>query len=150
MNGNNRYQQNNRYQGTGTQQNNRSQQADPHRWERQSLERELRHLHSRLAALDAQIDALFFQMQQLDRDIQQHHSSIPATVALEIGRAITNAVGIPFLPQAYRNWHYKRERLLQMESNLKYRAIALKQQRDALIQQIEQTQIDIDLFKYHP
>lgn len=149
MNGNNRYQQNNRYQGNGTQQNYRYQQADPHRWERHNLERELRQLHSRLTTLDAQIDALFFQGQQLDRDIRQHHSSIPATVALEIGRAITNAIGIPFLPPAYRNWHYKRERLLQLESNLKYRAIALKQQRDALVQQIEQTQIDIDLLKYH-
>lgn len=148
QNRNNRHQQNNYYQQNNGSQQNRSQQADPHRYERQNLERELRFQRSRLTTLDASIDALRTQGRQLEADIQAHHQAIPAAVALEIGRAITNAIGIPFLPPAYRNWHYKRERLLQAESNLRYRAIGLKAQRDALVQQIEQIQIDIDLLKY--
>lgn len=141
----NQQQQNNHYQ-----QQNRSQQHDPNRSEKQQLERELRQLQHQLTTLDGQIDGLFFQGRQLEADLRQHQHAIPAAVATEILRAATNAIGLPFLPPAYRNWNYKRERLLQMESNLRYRAIALKTQRDALVQQIEKIQIDIDLLRYQP
>jgi hypothetical protein len=146
MNQNHRYQQNH-YQHNGSQYHNRSQ-YDPNRYKRQDLERELRQLYHRLTELDSQIDALWYQGRQLEADLQAHHQAIPATVALEIGRAVANALHVPFLPPMYRNWHYKRERLLEAQRNLKYRAIQLKAQRDVLEQQIAQTQIDIDLLKY--
>src|SRR5262249_32737711 len=132
-------QQNNRYQNNGYQQNNRSQNSDPNRYKRQDLERELRQLNRQLTELDGQIDALFFQGQQLETDLQVHTQAIPATIALEIGRAVANALHVPFLPPAYRNWHYKRQAMLQAQNRLKYRAIELKFQRDALEQQIGQT-----------
>jgi chromosome segregation ATPase len=151
MTQNNRYQNNrnqqNRYQSNGYQQNNRYQQ-DPNRYRRQDLERELRQLQRRLAELDGQIDGLFFQGQQLEADLQAHNQAIPATIALEIGRALANAIRVPFLPPAYRNWHYKREAMLQAQNRLKYRAIELKFQRDALEQQIGQTETDIEILKY--
>lgn len=140
---NNRHQQN---RNNGYQQNR--SQYDPNRYRRQDLERDLRYLHRKLSELDGKIDALFFQGKQLEADIQAHNQAIPATIALEIGRALANAIRVPFLPPAYRNWHYKREAMLQAQDRLKYRAIELKFQRDALEQQIGQIEIDIELLKY--
>lgn len=142
----NRHQQNHR-QNNGYQQS-RYQQQDPNRYRRQDLEREQRQLQGRLAELEADIDALGAQGRLLEADIQAHNRSIPAAVALEIGRAMTKAIGIPFLPSAYRNWHYKRERMLQIQSNLKYRAVQLFSKREALVQRIEQITIELDLLKY--
>lgn len=149
MNGQRRnYQNTYQQQNSGYQQQNRSQQADPNRWERQNLERELRQKQGQLTMLDARIDALGVQGKQIEADLQAHTATIPAAVVTEILRAVTNAVGIPFLPQAYRNWYYKRERLLQLENRLRYQAIAFYHQRQALVEQIEQLAIDIDLLKY--
>jgi predicted nucleic acid-binding Zn-ribbon protein len=136
-------QQNGRYQ-----QNNNRFQQDPNRYKRQDLERELRQLNRRLTELDGQIDALFFQGQQLEADLFAHNQAIPATIAMEIGRALANAIHVPFLPAMYRNWHYKREAMLQAQNRLKYRAIELKFQRDALEQQIGQTETDIEMLQY--
>ena len=133
-------------QNAGSQQ--RRFQYDPSRSRRQELERELRFLHRKLSDLDGQIDILFVQGQQLEADLQAHHGMIPAAIALEIGRAVTNALHVPFLPPAYRNWHYKRQALLTAQNRLKYRAIELKQRRDALEQQIGQIDIEIDLLRY--
>lgn len=146
----NRNQQNNGYQqGNGYQQQNRYQQSDPHRWERQNLERELRQLQRQLTLLDARIDAVGAQGVQLEADLLAHNQAIPATIAMEIGRALANALRVPYLPSAARGWYYKRERMLQIQNNLKYQAIALFHQREALVQQIDQLMIEIDLLNYH-
>lgn len=147
QNRNQHNQQNNRYQNNGYQQNNRYQQ-DPNRYKRQDLERELRQLQRQLIMLDGQIDALFFQGQQIEADLQTHNHAIASTIALEIGRALANAIRVPFLPPAYRNWHYRKEALLQAQNRLKYRAIELKYQRDSLEQQIAQTETDIEMLRY--
>ena len=98
--------------------------------------------------LDARIDALGVQGVQLDADLVAHNAAIPATIAAEIGRALANAIRLPFLPSAARGWYYKRERMVQLQTNLKHQAIALYYQREALVQQIEQLQTEIDLLKY--
>ncbi len=151
---------NRRHQHTQNQrnQNQRSQssdsqrsshfQYDPHRYQRQDLERELRQLNRRLAELDCEIDALFFQGQQLEADLRIHHQKIPATIALEIGRAVANAIRVPFLPPMYRNWDYERQSMLRAQQRLKYRAIELKYKRDALEQHIGQVHIDLDHLRY--
>jgi hypothetical protein len=136
------------YQGNGSQ-HHRSQQSDPNRWERENLEREQRQLQHQLSMLEARIDALGAQGAQLDADMAAHHAAIPATVAAEVGRAIASAIRLPYLPSAARGWYYKRERMLQLKTNLQHLAITLHAQREALVQQIEQIHIDIDLLKYH-
>ncbi len=149
MNGQRRnYQQNHHYQQSNGYQQNRSQQADPNRWERQNLEREQRQLQQRLSMLDARIDALGAQGAQLEADLVAHHAAIPATIAAEVGRAIANAIRLPHLPSAARGWYYKRERMLQLQTNLKHQAITLYYQREALVQQIDQLQTEIELLKY--
>jgi hypothetical protein len=95
------------------------------------------------------MDALGAQGDQLDADLAAHHAAIPATVVAEIGRAIASALRVPYLPSAARGWYYKHERMLQLKTNLRHQAITLLSQREALVRQIEQIQIDIDLLKYH-
>ncbi len=138
------HQQNNHSQQNGYQRS----QSDPHRWERQNLEREQRQLQRQLTLLDARIDALGAQGVQLEADLVAHQAAIPATVAAEVGRAIANAIRLPHLPSAARGWYYKRERMLQIQTHLKHQAITLFYQREALAQQIEQLQIEIELLQY--
>lgn len=144
---NNNHRQNHQQQNNSYQHN--SYQNDPNRWERQNLEREQRQLNRQLSLLDARIDALGAQGAQLEADIRAHDATIPATVAAEAGRAILNALRFPHLPSAARGWYYKRERMLQIRSNLKHQAIILYHQRESLVQQIEQVQAEIELLKYN-
>ena len=126
-----RNQQTNRT-NSGHQYNNRYQQQDPNRYRRSELERELRFLHRRLSDLDGKIDALKFTGLQMEADLHAHQFALPSTIAWEVGRALANALHVPFLPPAGRTWYYKRQAILQAMDRLKYRAIELKYQRDAL------------------
>lgn len=130
------------------QQHHHSQQADPNTWERQNLEREQRQLQRQLSMLDVRIDALGAQGTQLEADLVAHHAALPATIAAEVGRAIANAIRLPYLPSAARGWYHKRERMLQLQTNLKHQAITLSYQREALVQQIDLLQTEIELLQY--
>lgn len=145
---NNRYQQSNRHQNNGYQNNNRYQQ-DPNHYRLQDLQRELTRLNRLIAEVDAEVDALYFVGVQIDADLQAHYQKIPATIALEITRTVSNALHVPFMPPAYRNWDYERRGMLRAQENLKYKLIRLASKRQSLEIQIGQIQIDIDQLRYY-
>jgi hypothetical protein len=147
-NNNQRYQHDNRHQNNGYQHNNRSQQ-DPNRYRRQELERELTRLNRLITEVDAEVDALYLVGMQIEADLRAHSQKIPVTLAQEITRTLTNALHVPFMPPAYRNWDYERRGMLRAQNDLKYKLIRLASKRQSLEIQIGQIQIDIDQLKYY-
>lgn len=112
---------------------------------KESLERELHYLERDLAALDTQIDALGEKGRLLEAAKNAHLASIP----FAIGQVALSTLGVR-LPPVARSWHYKHQQYLRAEEQLRQHAVTLHARRCALVAQIEQIQIQIDMLQYHP
>ena len=141
MNGNNRYQQNHYQQNSRYQQQNRYQSS-----RKELLERDLRYLERDLAALDTQIDALGEKGRLLEAAKNAHLASIPFAIA----QVALSTLGVRYLPPVARTWHYKHQQYFQAEEQLKQYGVTLYTKRNALVAQIEQIQIQIEMLQYQP
>ncbi|HEU5377588.1 MAG TPA: hypothetical protein VFV38_19365 [Ktedonobacteraceae bacterium] len=113
---------------------------------REALERELQYLERDLAALDAQIDALGEKGRLLEAAKNAHLASIPFAIA----QVALSTLGVRYLPPVARTWHYQHQQYLRTEEQLKQHAVTFHARRGALVAQMEQIQIQIDMLQYHP
>ncbi len=142
---NQRYNQQNNYQNST---HNRSQYSHSRdqAFRREQLERELDWLERNLASLDAQIDAIGEKDKLLEAAKNAHIQSVPWAIA----QVALSTLGVRHLPPVARTWHYKYQQYLRAEEALKQHAVTLYYKREALIAQIEQIQIKIDMLQFQP
>ena len=125
--------------------NNRFQYQNRAQYSEKSiLQRELRYLERDLAALDAQIDALGEKGRALENAKKAHMQAIPFAIA----QVALSTLGVRYLPPVARTWHYKYQQFQRSEEQLQQYAISLYTRRSALIAQMEQIEIQIEMLQY--
>ena len=87
------------------------------------------------------IDALGQKGALLEAGQRAHMQSIPGAMA----QVLLATIGVRSLPAVARHWYYKHQRLQEAEMQLRYQAIALHTQLQALENEIELLTIEIDI-----
>lgn len=111
-----------------------------------SLEYERDRLERMLAGLDAEIDVLREKGMLLEAAKQAHMRHIPGAIA----QVVLSNIGVGFLPPLARNWQYRHQQYLRTEEQLKHHALSLYTRRNALIAQLQQIEVQIDMLQYQP
>ena len=119
-----------------------------HRSGRVSLEyllKERLHREMQIEQVQARIDGLGQRGAMLQAEQQAHMSAIP----LGIAQVALSTLGMRALPPIARHWYLKHQRLQEAEQHLRHEALMLYAQLQALTQEIELLNIEIDMQKYY-
>ena len=81
----------------------------------------------------------------LKAEQQAHAQAIPSAIA----QVVLSTLGVRTLPAAARHWYYKKQRLQDMEMQLRYQAIHLHTQLETLDHEIELLTIEIDIQQHY-
>lgn len=109
------------------------------------LRKERLHREMLLEQVHARIDELGQRGALLQAEQQAHMRSMP----LGIAQVALSALGVRALPPIARQWYARQERLQEAEQHLRHEAVRLHAQLQALTQEIQLLDLEIDMQKYY-